>query len=265
MQGAGGVGGLLAVTEASASGTGTHFYAVSDGNGNVGSYLDESGAAVAHYEYDPFGNITVATGTKKDDFAHRFSTKYTDEESGLLYYGYRYYDPVTGRWPSRDPLGENWATKEYNEYAFVTNDALNWIDVLGFSKRRNIREIKAAVDAGKNARNATNKDGRERCGLVCRHRITGKTKTTSTIGTKRSCQPLDAPCAFCYKKVRAWHTHPNVGKRGEKFSNRDTDGDGIGDKGDIPFAEATGLPLHLNTAGGQNLSYDPATNNITSH
>jgi RHS repeat-associated protein len=29
-----------------------------------------------------------------------------DQVTGLLYYGYRYYDPVTGRWPSRDPIGE---------------------------------------------------------------------------------------------------------------------------------------------------------------
>jgi RHS repeat-associated protein len=36
----------------------------------------------------------------------RFSTKYQDEETGLLYYGYRYYDASVGRWPNRDPIGE---------------------------------------------------------------------------------------------------------------------------------------------------------------
>jgi len=36
----------------------------------------------------------------------RFSTKYDDDESDLLYYGYRYYKPSTGTWLSRDPLGE---------------------------------------------------------------------------------------------------------------------------------------------------------------
>jgi RHS repeat-associated protein len=35
-----------------------------------------------------------------------FSTKYYDWETGLYYYGYRYYNPSTGRWLSRDPLGE---------------------------------------------------------------------------------------------------------------------------------------------------------------
>ena len=45
-------------------------------------------------------------------------------------YAYRYYDPVTGRWPSRDPIGERGGI---NLYGFVGNDGLNWIDVLGLS------------------------------------------------------------------------------------------------------------------------------------
>jgi len=36
----------------------------------------------------------------------RFSTKYQDDESDLVYYGYRYYNASTGRWLSRDPIGE---------------------------------------------------------------------------------------------------------------------------------------------------------------
>jgi RHS repeat-associated protein len=46
----------------------------------------------------------------------------------ILYYGYRYYDPATGRWPSRDPIGEEGGI---NFYGFVRNDVLNTIDVLG--------------------------------------------------------------------------------------------------------------------------------------
>ena len=66
IQGAGGVGGLLAVNEHS-GGTITSYYPTYDGNGNVSEYLDSNGDKVAHYEYDAFGNeITAAsTGTKK--------------------------------------------------------------------------------------------------------------------------------------------------------------------------------------------------------
>lgn len=46
-------------------------------------------------------------------------------------YGYRWYGPLDGRWPSRDPMGENLRTSEFNLYAFVRNDGVNWYDDLG--------------------------------------------------------------------------------------------------------------------------------------
>jgi RHS repeat-associated protein len=58
----------------------------------------------------------------------RFSTKFQDDESGLSYYGYRYYNPSTGRWLSRDPIEEEGGG---NLFAFVGNDPLNEVDVLG--------------------------------------------------------------------------------------------------------------------------------------
>jgi len=64
-QSAGGVGGLLAVNELSILNSQlsiTSFFPTYDGNGNVSEYLDTTGTVVAHYEYDPFGNTTVATG-----------------------------------------------------------------------------------------------------------------------------------------------------------------------------------------------------------
>jgi hypothetical protein len=47
---------------------------------------------------------------------------------GVTYYGYRYLDPVTGRWPSRDPIEEMGGT---NLYGFVGNDSISWVDYLG--------------------------------------------------------------------------------------------------------------------------------------
>jgi len=50
----------------------------------------------------------------------------------VTYYGYRYYDPVTGRWPSRDPIGERGGV---NLYGFVGNDGVNYWDNLGLLVR----------------------------------------------------------------------------------------------------------------------------------
>jgi RHS repeat-associated protein len=55
----------------------------------------------------------------------RFSTKYQDDETGLLYYGYRYYHAVTGRWISRDPIGERGGE---NLYVFITNNSPALVD-----------------------------------------------------------------------------------------------------------------------------------------
>jgi RHS repeat-associated protein len=49
-------------------------------------------------------------------------------ERCVTVYGYRYFDPVTGRWPSRDPIGEEGGI---NLYGFVGNNGGNWWDYLG--------------------------------------------------------------------------------------------------------------------------------------
>ena len=129
LQGAGGVGGLLAVTDEAATDTPSYFPTF-DGNGNVSEYLYRTGTVAAHYEYDPFGRSTTSTGTLAPTFAHRFSTKPIDYPTGLYYYGYRFYDPVTGRWPSRDPIEEEGGS---NQYGFVANNGVGLWDRIGLA------------------------------------------------------------------------------------------------------------------------------------
>jgi RHS repeat-associated protein len=125
MQGAGGVGGLLAVSDAA---EGTHF-ACYDGNGNVTALVKAiDGSVSARYEYGPFGEALRATGPMAKANPFRFSTKFQDDETDLLYYGYRYYNPSTGRWANRDPLEENGGR---NLYTFVFNQPLTYIDTDG--------------------------------------------------------------------------------------------------------------------------------------
>lgn len=128
LQGAGGVGGLLATRLVSSSNT--DYFPTYDGNGNVSEYLGITGNNVAHYEYDPFGTLTRRTGSTSTRLQYRFSTKPRDFNTGLYYYGYRWYDPVTGRWPSRDPIEERGGV---NLYGFVGNDGVNGLDVLGLA------------------------------------------------------------------------------------------------------------------------------------
>jgi RHS repeat-associated protein len=54
--------------------------------------------------------------------------KYKELQGVVMYYGYRFYDPETGRWPSRDPIEEEGGV---NLYGFCYNNSIYWYDMLG--------------------------------------------------------------------------------------------------------------------------------------
>ena len=105
------------------------FYPVMNDHGDVMALLDATGSnIVARYEYDPWGNVLSATGSAADICPFRWQTKYFDNETRLYYFGYRFFDSLTGRWLSRDPIAENGGV---NLYAFYGNDPVNGVDGLG--------------------------------------------------------------------------------------------------------------------------------------
>lgn len=106
------------------------FYYHVDGNKNVSELTNSDGNIIAHYEYSPFGKIFKQSGAYADINPLRFSSEYYDKETGLIYYNYRYYDPQTGHWLSRDPIGEKGGL---NLYAFVNNQSANRSDYLGLT------------------------------------------------------------------------------------------------------------------------------------
>jgi len=132
LQGAGGIGGLLSSTleqsptknEAQRTTNCFHY----DSNANIILLTDAQANDSARYAYDAFGKTLTATGPAAQSNRYRFSTKPVEEESGLVYYGYRWYDPLTGRWPSRDPIEERGGV---NLYGMVGNGMVNLSDYFG--------------------------------------------------------------------------------------------------------------------------------------
>jgi RHS repeat-associated protein len=135
--GAGGIGGLLVVRD---HGAGTYHFAGYDGNGNVTVLVNAADQGLsAQYEYSPFGDVLRATGPLARSNPFRFSTKFLDEETDLVYYGYRYYSPALMRWITRDPIGEDGGR---NLYSMLRNSAPNTIDPNGLTALDDIKTIR---------------------------------------------------------------------------------------------------------------------------
>lgn len=131
LEGAGGIGGLLERSHAYQSGSGSftnHNYYHADSGGNVTYMVNSSQSMVASYRYDPFGNTISSSGSLASANAYRFSSKEIHVNSGMYYYGYRWYDPNLQRWLNRDPIGEE---GDINLFRVVRNDAFKHVDPAG--------------------------------------------------------------------------------------------------------------------------------------
>jgi RHS repeat-associated protein len=109
-------------------GAGTLVYYARDHLGSVRDLLvTQNGSRVASYDYDPYGNVTQASGQISSNI--RYAGMFYHQDSGLYLTHYRAYDPRTGRWLSRDPLEEEGAGN--NLYSYVNGDPVNNVDPEG--------------------------------------------------------------------------------------------------------------------------------------
>jgi len=142
IQGAGGVGGLLFTSDTAS----THCAAF-DGNGNLLGLIDSAtGTRTGRFDYNAFGQTVVSEGSAAS-LPFRFSTKYHDDEIGLISYIFRPYDPETGRWLSKDPIEETGGT---SLYGFVGNNGVSAIDILGREAALDVWFL-TVIEGGKSA------------------------------------------------------------------------------------------------------------------
>jgi len=123
---------LLWVRLSGGPAAGVHFVTY-DGNGNVWILVSAgTGTETARYEYGPFGEPLRLTGAAAGSNPFRFSTKRTEDGTGLVLYEYRAYSPTLGWWLSRDPLEEQGGV---HLMAFASNDPVLHIDPTGMEPR----------------------------------------------------------------------------------------------------------------------------------
>ena len=117
-----------------------HYTQLSDiKNGSAENFSAQIGASLFAHAYDFIDNQTnfVANSTPNSSTQQLYIpcydnngnvTMYYDAETGLYYYGYRFYSPTLMRWLNRDPIGERGGL---NLYCFVVNSSLDSVDPFG--------------------------------------------------------------------------------------------------------------------------------------
>ena len=106
-------------------------YYTHDGNKNVSEVVVDNCEVSAHYEYAPFGVVTVQGGKSVAYNPWRFSCEYAEDDTATVYYNYRHFSSECGRWLTRDPVSEIAAQSQPNlrnflmHLEYVVNDKRN--------------------------------------------------------------------------------------------------------------------------------------------
>ena len=111
---------------------GTTYYYITNLQGDVMYLVDGTGATVASYEYDPYGNIVSATGPMAEINPLRYRGYYYDTELKMYYLQSRYYDPMVGRFINADSQFDNEAgMMGLNLFAYCANNPVMFKDITG--------------------------------------------------------------------------------------------------------------------------------------
>lgn len=96
--------------------------------GSLRIVTDSAGAMVKQISYDSFGNI-LADSNPTFAVPFGFAGGLHDRDVNLVRFGFRDYDPETGRWTAKDPIG--FAGGDVDVWGYVLNNPVNWTDPLG--------------------------------------------------------------------------------------------------------------------------------------
>ncbi|WP_419517142.1 RHS repeat-associated core domain-containing protein, partial [Leyella stercorea] len=105
------------------------FYYHPDHLGSSSYITNLEGEVVQHIEYVPFGEVFIEERNNIWNTPYLFNAKEFDEETGLYYYGARYYEPRLSLWMSIDPLSLDYPNM--TTYAYCSNNPIMATDVDG--------------------------------------------------------------------------------------------------------------------------------------
>ena len=97
--------------------------------------MDEAGEVISYEEYLPFGGTALRAGRHGGGFGpkrYRYTGKERDDETGLYYYGARYYAAWLGRWTAVDPIGVGTGA---SVYAYANGNPIVFVDPNGMKAK----------------------------------------------------------------------------------------------------------------------------------
>jgi len=112
------------------------YYYHTDHLGSTSYMTDNAGELSQHLEYLPFGEVFVEEDNNPYQTPYLFNAKELDEETGLYYYGARYYDPKLSNWLSVDPLADQYPS--WSPYNYTINNPIIYVDPNGETWYENI-------------------------------------------------------------------------------------------------------------------------------
>jgi RHS repeat-associated protein len=121
------------------------YYYHSDHLGSSSLITNLDGEIVQHIEYVPFGEVFIEERNNTWNTPYLFNAKELDEETGLYYYGARYYDPRTSIWLSTDPLQEKYPS--ISPYVYCAQNPVKLVDPDGKDLVITGERIKTAFNA----------------------------------------------------------------------------------------------------------------------
>jgi len=153
-----GVAGMITSTAGKIP-TPLQFYFHSDHLGSSNLITDATGGLVQHLEYTPSGEVFVDERPTQSSWStpYKFNGKELDEETGLYYYGARYYDPRTSVWISVDPLAEKYPN--VSSYVYCHNNPVNMIDPDGMGDYYTMCGVSLGKDKNVNDNKVYTADG----------------------------------------------------------------------------------------------------------
>jgi RHS repeat-associated protein len=113
------------------SGAGTAAWYLTDYQGSVRSLTDAAGTLQDTIAYDAYGRVTSESNTSFGDML-KYAGGQEDSATGLVEFGWRYYDPYRGAWTSQDPRA--FSAGDTNLYRYVGNSSVLFIDPSGLWK-----------------------------------------------------------------------------------------------------------------------------------